>query len=197
MNQYFDRIEIPREQGLENAVYLEDQITFSPKLSVNLGLRYSFFNPVGPSAYYLYESGVARDSSSVSDSVFVGNGKLMKGYYGPEYRVSARYLIAPNTSVKLSYQKIRQYVHMITNTSALSPTDIWKLSDPNILPEVGDQVALGLYQNYKSFEVSLEGYYKEMKNFLDYKNGALLVLNQHIERDILNTMGTAYGLEFL
>jgi hypothetical protein len=88
---------------------------------------------------------------------------------------------------------------MLSNTTAISPTDTWKLSDPNIKPEVGDQVSAGLYQNLFSnvVEVSVEGYYKNMTDFLDYKGGTQLVLNHNIERDLINTQGKAYGVEFM
>jgi hypothetical protein len=88
---------------------------------------------------------------------------------------------------------------MLSNTSAISPTDIWKLSDPYIQPQSGDQVSLGYYRNFRSntIETSLEIYYKRMDHFLDYKSGAVLVLNHHIETDVINTKGQAYGAEFL
>lgn len=190
---------INKEQATENALYIEDQYTVTSKLSVSIGLRYSMYNYLGPNQVLEYEEGVPKDETSVIDTINAASGKIMNTYHGPELRVSARYLLPSNTSIKASYQKTRQYIHMLSNTTAISPTDIWKLSDPNILPEIGDQVSLGIYKNFNSnsFEISIEGYYKKMKNFLDYKDGAVLMLNHNIERDILNTLGTAYGLEFM
>jgi hypothetical protein len=94
---------------------------------------------------------------------------------------------------------MRQYLQMLSNTTAISPTDIWKLSDPNIKPQIGDQVALGYYKNLRSntIEFSVEGYYKAMQNSLDYKSGATLLLNHHIETDIVNAQGKSYGVEIL
>ena len=94
---------------------------------------------------------------------------------------------------------MRQYIHMLSNTAAIAPTDIWKLSDPNIKPQHGDQVSFGLYKNLKSntIETSVEAYYKRLKNYLDYKPGATLVLNHTIETDVLNTNGKAYGIELM
>jgi len=94
---------------------------------------------------------------------------------------------------------MHQYIHMLSNTTAIAPTDIWKLSDPNIKPQEGDQISLGLYKNLKSntIETSVEAYYKHLKNYLDYKPGATLVLNHAIETDVLNTNGKAYGIEFM
>lgn len=190
---------IPSEQAVENALYFEDQFAITSKLTLNVGLRLSFYNFLGPNEVLLYEPGIAKDSTTVIGTLGKDRGGIIKTYGGPEYRLSARYMINGNTSVKISYQKVRQYIHMLSNTTAISPSDIWKLSDPNILPEIGDQIALGLYRNFNSnaIEISVEGYYKKMKNFLDYKNGAILLLNHNIERDILNTLGSAYGIELL
>ena len=101
--------------------------------------------------------------------------------------------------MKAGYNTLRQYIHLLSNTTAIAPTDIWKLSDPNIKPQFGDQVSLGLYKNFKSntIEMSAEVYYKRLKDFLDYKSGASLVMNHHIETDVLNTRGKAYGVELM
>ncbi len=101
--------------------------------------------------------------------------------------------------MKASYNTERQYIHMLSNTTAIAPTDIWKLSDPNILPQLGSQFSLGAYKNLKNntIETSVEVYYKNIQNYLDYKSGAVLVLNHHIETDVLNTKGKAYGVELM
>ena len=102
-------------------------------------------------------------------------------------------------SLKASYNTLRQYIHLLSNTTSISPTDTYKLSDPNIKPQSGKQVSLGWYDNAKnnSIEASVEVYYKWLYNYLDYKSGATLLLNPHIEQDVLNTQGKAYGIEFL
>jgi hypothetical protein len=117
----------------------------------------------------------------------------------PEYRLSARYLLPGNTSIKASVNSLSQYIHMLTNSTTISPTDVWKLADPNIKPQQGTQVSLGLYKNFKNntIETSVEVYYKWFTNYLDYRSGAVLVMNHHIETDVINTDGTAYGIELL
>jgi len=102
-------------------------------------------------------------------------------------------------AIKASYNTLRQYIHLLSNTTAISPTDVYQLSDPNIRPQFGDQVSLGLYRNFKSntIETSIEVYYRHIKDYLDYKNGATLLLNHHIETDVINTKSKAYGIEFL
>jgi hypothetical protein len=147
----------------------------------------------------VYAPGVPKDENAIIGKETYGKNEVIKSYQGPELRASARYMIDVNTSFKLSYHRMRQYIHQLSNTTTISPTDIWKLSDSHILPEIGDQVSLGFYRNLKSntIETSLEVYYKTMDNFLDYKDGAQIFLNRNIETDIIGTTGKAYGAEIM
>ncbi|CAA9299758.1 MAG: TonB-dependent receptor [uncultured Cytophagales bacterium] len=190
---------VPAEQGLESAFYIGDKYDISPRLSVSMGLRYSLFNYLGPQQVYTYPLGLPREETNVRDSVSYGRGKNIRTYHGPEYRLSARYTLTGNSSVKMSYNRTRQYIHMLSNTQAIAPTDIWKLSDVHIRPQVGDQYAIGYYRNLKdnTVETSVEAYYKTMDNVLDYKSGADLIVNQNIEQEIINAQGKAYGVEIL
>jgi hypothetical protein len=187
------------EQGIESAAYLGDHITVTPKLSINAGIRYSVFNYLGPQKIYSYASGVPKDTTSIQDSTMYSSGKVIKTYRAPEYRVTARYSLSDASSIKLSFNSLRQYIHTLSNTTAVSPTDVWKLSDPNIQPQQGYQVSAGYYRNFKSntIETSIEVYYKKLEHYLDYKSGATLLMNHHIETDIINTKGKAYGTELL
>jgi hypothetical protein len=157
------------------------------------------FNYLGPRKVALYPLGIAKEEGNIIDTIVYKRGDFIKTYHGPEYRISVRYALSESTSLKASYNKMRQYLHMLSNTTAISPTDIWKLSDVHIKPQIGDQVSVGLYKNFFSgtIETSVETYYKTMANFLDYKSGALLILNHHIETDIINAEGKAYGVEFM
>jgi hypothetical protein len=190
---------IRSEQGLESAAYIGDHFDISPNFSINAGLRYSMYNYLGAQTVFTYQPGLPRDEFTIMDTVNYGAGANIKTYSGPEYRISARYNFSPTTSVKISYNTLRQYIHMLSNSVTMSPTDIWKLSDLIIKPQTGEQISLGLYGNFKSntIETSVEVYYKNIDNFLDYKSGAKLLLNQHIETDIINTRGKAYGIELM
>lgn len=190
---------LENEQALETAVYLGDRLDLTPELSVNLGVRYSMFNYLGPQEVYTYQSGIQKSVLNITDSSFYGSGDMIKTYHGPEFRIGLRYSLPNNASVKLSYNSLRQYIHVLSNTTAISPTDTWKLSDPNIRPQLGQQLSLGFYKNFKSntIETSVEIYYKKLRDYLDYKSGASLVLNHHIETDVVSTRGKAYGAEFL
>lgn len=192
-------VEIQKEQGLESALYVSDRYTVSKDLSFEGGLRFSVFNYMGAHDVNNYAPGVPKTEDNILNTVSYANGKIIKTYGGPELRLSARYLLSPTLSVKAGYNTQRQYIHLLSNTAAVAPTDIWKLSDPNIKPQYGDQVSLGLYKNLKSntIETSVEIYYKRIKDYLDYKSGAVLVLNPHIETDVISTRGKAYGVEVL
>jgi hypothetical protein len=190
---------VPNEQALESAAYLGDRINLGTRFSVNLGIRYSYYNYLGPQNIYTYAAGQPLESTSIIDSTYYGPGKNIKTYQYPDYRVSARYILNDNSSLKISYNSLHQFIHQLTNTTAISPTDIWKLSGPYIKPQNGQQLSLGYYHDFKShtIETSLEIYYKKIDDYLDYKSGASLVLNHHIETDVLTTRGKAYGAELL
>jgi hypothetical protein len=190
---------VPAEQALESAVYAGDKYDITSDLSVSLGIRYSIYNYLGPQTINHYAPGLPRTIDNLTDSAKYGSGAFINTYHGPEIRASVRYIINDDLSVKASYNTLRQYIHLLSNTTAISPTDIWKLSDPNIKPQFGDQVSLGFYKNFSSntIETSVEAYYKHLDHYLDYRSGATLVLNTHIETDVVATQGKAYGIEFL
>ncbi|PUZ21606.1 Outer membrane receptor proteins, mostly Fe transport [Chitinophaga costaii] len=192
-------ITLSPEQALESALYISDQYTVSPKLTVEVGLRYSLFNYLGPRDVYGYAPNLEREVTTITDTTHYAAGKLIKTYHGPEPRISARYSLSENSSLKAAYNRTRQYIHMLSNTTVVTPTDIWKLSDPYIKPTVADQVSLGIYHNFKDnvIETSIEVYYKWIQHALSYKNDATLLLNPHIETDVANADSKAYGVEFL
>jgi hypothetical protein len=187
------------EQAVESAAYLGYKYNVTSNLSLDAGIRYSMFNYLGPHDTYNYVAGLPKETATITDTVSHPAGKIIKTYQGPEYRVSFRYAFSENTSVKLGYNTLRQYIHQLSNTIAISPTDIWKLSDANIRPQTGQQYSLGLYKNFNSnnIETSLEVYYKNLDNIIDFKSGASILLNHHIETDIINSKGKAYGAELL
>jgi hypothetical protein len=192
-------VRLQSERALETGFYIGDKYNVTPKLALNAGLRYSVYNYLGPQTVYQYAPGIPKDTSTIRDSVRYSHGKIIKTYSSPEYRLSARYALAESSSVKVSFNTTRQYIHMLSNTTVVSPTDIWKLSDNDIRPEEGYQLSAGYYKDFKSgtIETSFEVYYKRMKNVLDYKSGARLILNPHIAADVINAQGKSYGAELL
>jgi hypothetical protein len=190
---------VQKEQALESAVYLSDKFTITPALVFEAGIRFSLYNYLGPQSVNQYPPNAPKTADNMLSVKTYGTNDFIKTYSGPEYRLSARYAFTEDFSIKASYNTEQQYIHVLSNTTAISPTDIWKLSDPNIAPEWGNQYSLGFYKNLKNntIETSIEVYYKTMQHILDYKSGAVLVLNHHIETDVINTNGRAYGIEFM
>jgi len=188
---------LQREKALETALYVGNQWDITSQFSIDAGIRYSIFNVIGPRTYYSYQPGLLPYLSTITDTVHVGSG-VFKTYHAPEFRLSARYAFKDNFSIKAGFNSMRQYIHKLSNTAIMSPTDTWKLSDMHILPQSGWQGAAGLYYDTPNgiWEFSVEGYYKKMKDYLDYRSGAELLMNHHIETDVINTEGYAYGVEF-
>ncbi|MDO9551732.1 TonB-dependent receptor [Rhodonellum sp.] len=187
------------EQALETALYFGDDFEINDRISVNYGLRYVIYNSLGPNTLKTYQPGQAISESTVIGEKSYDKGEIMNTYHGPEFRISGRYNLDKFSSIKAGYNTMRQHIHLLTNSSSISPTDTWKLSDPNIRPQWGDQISLGYYRNLKAntYEFSLEVYHRSMKNLIDYRSGASLVLNNDIEQDILRTDGRAYGAEMM
>jgi len=190
---------IPAEQALESAVYIADRYNISPTLSINAGIRFSRYDYLGPHTENIYAPGLPVQEINQTGTKDYAKGKVIRTYQGPEYRISLRYLVSGSFSVKAGYNSLRQYIHMLSNTTAIAPTDIWKLSDRNIKPQSGDQFSIGFYKNLHSntIETSVEVYYKRLNDYLDYRSGASLIMNHHIETDVLNSKGKAYGLELM
>ncbi len=190
---------IPKEQALEGAIFIGDEIKISDRFLVDLGLRYAFFAALGEASQRRYNENQPRNESTVRDTVAYSSGEIIKTYGGPELRLSARYLITPDLSIKASVNNAYQFLHTLSNNTTVSPIDTWKLSDLNIEGQRGYQASLGIYKNLKEneYELSLEGYYRLMENVLDFKTGADLFLNENVETEVLQGDGKAYGVELL
>ena len=141
--------EIEREKALEGGLYLEDKFTLTSYMSVNVGMRMSAFYSYGNQiAFRYYDPEFPRSRSSVTDTVVFNDGEISSKYAGPEFRVSLNFRISDKNSFKINYNRTRQYIHLLSNSTAtISPTDTWKLSDYYIKPMVGDQIAIGILQD--------------------------------------------------
>jgi hypothetical protein len=189
---------IRKEKGLEAAGYIEDKFVITDYLSINAGIRFSSFSAIGPGSFPLYDEGYSKNRSTIIDTVNFKSNEFYKTYAGPELRASLNFRTGPTSSFKVNYNRTRQYLHLLSNTTSISPTDTWKLSDYYLKPQIGDQYALGFYQMlfHNSIETSVEVYYKRIRNMLDFKGGTDLVMADNIEMDIVNVLGKAYGVEF-
>ncbi|MBN1953317.1 MAG: TonB-dependent receptor [Bacteroidales bacterium] len=186
------------EQSLELAVYIQDVYNISKNISLSAGLRYSYYIDLGPRTINLYE-GDYISQSTFTGTETVGNNEAVAHYSGLEPRLGLRYVVGENSSLKLGLSRNFQYMHILSNSTVVIPTDTWKSSDRYIKPAVGDQVSLGYFKNFLGglIETSVEGYYKRVKNALEFKPGAQLVMNDAIEQDVISADVEAYGIELL
>jgi hypothetical protein len=193
------RINTRAVQGVLTNLFLGVTHDFSPKLSTEAGLRWGLFNQVGEGLQYLYPNGLPTPDADPIDSVAFSNLKSMKFFQGLEPRLAFRYLVNPEFSVKLAFNRNFQYVQIASNSSAGLPIDRWILAGNYTLPIRSDQISLGLFHNFQSnkWEVSLEGYYKDLDNVIDLRNGAQVLFTDRVETEILSGRGWAYGLEFM
>ncbi|WOK07323.1 TonB-dependent receptor [Imperialibacter roseus] len=189
-------ISLDRRKALETAVYLSNDQKLSDKLFAQYGVRFSYFNNLGGSlmTYGDTLAGVEKPLLAVTEK---GDWESIASYQNVEPRASLRYQLSELSSVKASYNRMSQYIHQISNTTASTPIDIWQPSDNNIAPQMGNQVAMGYFRNIggKRFETSAEVYYKWNKNQVDYIDGAELFINEFIASQLLSGVGRAYGLE--
>jgi len=185
---------VDNRYALENALYISNDQTISAHLKATYGLRYSLFSSIGPGTIYTY-----NQVADVVDSATYPKGKIFNTYGGLEPRLLMNYIINDSSSVKISYARTRQYIHLLSNTTSSTPFDLWVPSNINIKPEIADQYTLGYFRNFSNnmYETSVEVYYKTLQNQIDYRNGANLILNNKVESQLVFGKGWGYGVEFL
>ncbi|NOS56038.1 MAG: TonB-dependent receptor [Cyclobacteriaceae bacterium] len=191
-------VSLDRKYNLETAVYLSNSQKISKAFTIDYGLRYSFFNAYGPGKAYTYNDTVpGLRRSKVTERVYK-SGEVIANYGNFEPRLSFKVQVNPTSSVKGSYNRTAQYLHLISNTTASNPLDVWNPSSNNIKPQLGDQYTLGFFKDIgksRAYELSVEGYWKTTQNQIDYIDGADLLINEFLEGDLLSGEGRAYGLE--
>ncbi len=200
--------QLQKKKAFEPAVYLDAEQDLGDRVSVSYGLRYGLFYRLGPSDINVYENNQAvvfnRELQIYEKAKPIGamrydKGKTVADFSNFEPRAAISYILTDNQSVKASYNRLVQYLQLISNTASPTPLDIWTPSDHFIKPQKMDQYAIGYFRNFKDNEYSLEveSFYKTVKNRLDYIDGADLIANDAIEQIVLNGEMRAYGLEFL
>ncbi|MEO0469079.1 MAG: TonB-dependent receptor [Bacteroidota bacterium] len=193
-NSFFNAREIEDDYAIESAAYFSHDLTINNKLKINYGLRGSMFTVLGPGTVYTYNA-----EGAIADSTVYEDGDVIKNYGGLEPRFTATYLLSPTQSIKGSYARNRQYIHLLSNSTGGTPTDLWIPSSAIVEPEIADQFSLGYFQQFpdKGLDFSIEGYYKDLQNQIEYKNGADILLNETVESQLVFGRGWSYGLEFL
>jgi hypothetical protein len=183
---------IENRYSVESALYISNEQKFNELWSATYGIRYSNFTQIGPGEIYTY-----NDKGEVTDTTKYTGNNAVASYNGIEPRLAINYILNESSSIKTSYNRMYQYLHLLSNSSGNNPTDTWLPSSNNIKPEIADQVALGFFKNLKNntYEFSIETYYKAMQNTIDYRTGAEITLNPTVEGELLYGKGRAYGLE--
>ena len=190
----YSEVKVPENFSLETGVYAGNEQKAGKHWTLKYGIRFSMFQNVGPGTIYHFDS---RYNSI--DSTFYTSGKFYNTYYGVEPRLGILYTLNDRNSVKASYSRTNQYLQLAQNSTAGTPLDIWFPASPNVKPQVSDQVAVGYFRNirHNTIETSVEVYYKQMKDLIDFKDFAVLLLNEKIEGEIRSGKGWSYGAEFL
>ena len=191
-NSFMNSTIIDEKYAIESAAYVSHKFDVSERFKLTYGLRYSDFTIIGPDTTYDYD-----EDDIITDTTAYAKGEVAKNYGNFEPRITMNLTINDKSSVKASYARNAQYIHLLSNTTASSPTDLWMPSSKIIKPQIADQVALGYFRNFydNMFETSIEIYYKDFKNLIDYQNGADILLNDKVESQLVFGNGRAYGAE--
>ena len=190
---------LPDEQSMELAAFVDDEYKVSNKFTIQAGLRYAFFMNLGPYSIRKYIDGQPRTTNTQIGTEEIGSGSVEKSYGGIEPRIAMKYSLGENSTIKLGYNRMQQFIQLLSNNTTPLPTARWKTSDTYIKPQRSDFLSLGYFRNIKEniYELSAEGYYRETNNVLDYISGANLQLNNAIETQVVSGQAKAYGLELM
>jgi hypothetical protein len=185
---------LPNNYALESAIYISNEQKIGTRVTLKYGLRLSIFNNIGPDTWYMY-----NEDGDVIDSTTYTKGDFYNTYWGLEPRLGIVYQLNEISSVKASYSRNYQYIQQAQNSVAGSPLNIWFPASLNVKPQIGDQIALGYFRNFKEglIETSAEIYYKYISNAVDFRDHAELLLNKYLEGELLIGKGWGYGAEFM
>ena len=189
---------LPKSNAREFAAYLSNNHTINEKLAIDYGVRYSLFQNVGKATVYKFDK-TNPLVYKANDTISYKKGKAFNNYGNFEPRISLRYQLNKQSSIKASYNRTTQYLHQANNATAASPLTVWVLSSQNIKPQIADQYSMGYFRNlFKDvLEVSAEVYYKDMKNTIDFRDNAELILNEFLEGEFRIGKSYSYGVELL
>jgi len=193
-NSNFNNQDLSGRKALEGAIYVQNDMRVTDKLGLQYGIRYSGFNFMGDATVYTFDAAGNKIASRTYK-----DWESITYYGGFEPRIAAKYEVNATSSVKASYNRNYQYMHLLSNSTTSSPTDLWVPSSNNVKPQIVDQVSVGYFRNFKdnTYELSLEAYYKTLQNQIDYRNGADMVFNEEVEGELVYGKGKAYGFELL
>lgn len=186
--------DITKRYSLESALYLSNEQKIKNRITLIYGLRYSNFTQIGPGDIYTYNT-----AGDVTDTTYYAKNEKVASFNGLSPRFAFNYLLDEKSSIKAGFSRTYQYLHLLSNSTASTPTDVWIPSSNNVKPEIANQYTIGYFRNFKDnlIEMSTEVYYKSMINSIDYRDGAEVTLNPTVEGELLYGIGRAYGVEFL
>lgn len=186
--------DIEERFSIESSAYISNEHKIGKRITLIYGLRGSNFAQIGPGDIYTYDI-----DGDITDTTTYGDWDNVKTYWGLSPRFSSSFKLDENSSIKAGYARTFQYLHLISNSTSASPTDVWLPSSVNIKPQIADQYSIGYFRNFmdNQLEMSAEFYYKDMQNVIDYRDGAEVTLNPTVEGELLYGIGRAYGAEFL
>lgn len=192
-------VDLGEEQALEGGIFLSDNFEVNDWLTIYAGVRYSLYSMLGPQEVMLYEEGEPKSEHNIVDTLYFDDWETVNFHSGPEFRAAVNMKAGPRTSFKLSFNQMRQYLFMLSNTVTISPTDQWKLSDYHIDPQSSYQVTGGFYHIFPKVGLSssVELYYKYSTDIVEYKDGADFISSPHTETVVLQGLQNAYGIEFM
>jgi len=189
---YFNSTFLSKKHAFESAAYISHSLDVSSNFKMTYGLRYSNFTSVGPDTVYSY-----NDLDEITGVETYSKSEVVNSYGILEPRITLNFIIDGQSSIKASYARNAQYLHLLSNSSAALPTDLWISSSKIVKPQIADQIALGYFRNFNDnmFETSIEIYYKKLQNQIDYQNGAEIIMNKKVESQLVFGEGRAYGTE--
>jgi hypothetical protein len=187
-----------KRYGVEYSAYVGNEQKLTQNLTMEYGVRLSLYTYVGKGKAYYFRDTTPNTSLPLAETRNFGVGELIKSYVNPEPRFSMNYVLNKTSSVKASYNRMAQYIQLISNTAASTPLDVYTIASNNMKPLIADQVSLGYFRNFRdnTYETSVEVYYKHLQNQLDYIDNADLFINPTVENQLLQGLGRAYGTEF-
>ncbi len=186
-----------KRYGIEYSAYVGNEQKLLPRLTAEYGLRVSMYNYIGKGTAYYFRDTVPNEPLPFDHTTDYNQGDVIKSYVVPEPRFSLNYVLNSSSSIKASYNRMAQYLQLISNTAASTPLDVYTIASNNLKPLIADQGAIGYFRNFKEnmFETSIEVYYKYMQNQLDYVDNADLFINDYVEGQLIQGLGRAYGTE--
>jgi len=187
-----------KEKGIESSLYISDSYDVTSWLNINLGFRYTLFNPLGPRTIFRYGNNEPRDVRYITDTLYFRNNEAVKWYNEPDLRLAVNISTDKDGSVKLAFNQMHQNLFMLNNYISIAPNTQWKLADYHLPPSKSNQVSLGVFRTLKDsgLEASLEVYYKSTLNYPEFKDGADFLKNPLTETSVLQGRQKSYGIEF-